>query len=497
MSDLAGVREKLQAVVGAAHSAEAMLRDFAEDVVQPAADHLPRATGDEAPAPAEATGITLTDEQRRICERVINVFETGTVAGRYGAISIYADGPNDIRQITYGRSQTTEYGNLRELVEMYVGANGAFSEALRPFVSQIGRVPLVDNDAFKTLLRRAGNEDPVMRATQDVFFERRYFRPALRWAGNNGFTLPLSVLVIYDSFIHSGSIREDLRNRFPERPPAQGGDEKTWIAQYVDVRHDWLTHHHRPAVRASNYRTRDLQREIAAGSWDLARRPFMANGVPVYDTVDGSRLSTGAATAADATSALSVGEAAPLPVDDETVLRALGQPRGLTGPVERLIRLRNERYPDSRPRYWGVVNFGLHSSKPRLFVFDVSAQSVAAYLCAHGRGSEGPTDDGFASVFSNTPGSEATSLGIYRCAETYESDDNGRSMRLDGLEPTNSNARARLIVMHGAWYVSQDVVNSTGRIGRSQGCPALDHQHARTVIEQLRSGSLLMHWDGR
>ena len=45
--------------------------------------------------------------------------------GKYGAISIFEDGPNDIRQITYGRSQTTEYGNLRELVQMYVEAGGA------------------------------------------------------------------------------------------------------------------------------------------------------------------------------------------------------------------------------------------------------------------------------------------------------------------------------------------------------------------------------------
>ena len=60
----------------------------------------------------------LTAGQRLICDRVINVFETGTVKGKYGAISIYDDGPHDIRQVTYGRSQTTEYGNLGTLIEM-------------------------------------------------------------------------------------------------------------------------------------------------------------------------------------------------------------------------------------------------------------------------------------------------------------------------------------------------------------------------------------------
>jgi hypothetical protein len=61
-----------------------------------------------------------------------------------GAISIFEDGPNDIRQITYGRSQTTEYGNLRELVQMYVEAGGRFSEDFRPFVERFGRT---DHDA--------------------------------------------------------------------------------------------------------------------------------------------------------------------------------------------------------------------------------------------------------------------------------------------------------------------------------------------------------------
>lgn len=226
---------------------------------------------------------SLTPGQRLVCERVINVFETGSAEGDYSAISIFEDGPNDIRQITYGRAQTTEYGNLRELVSMYVDAGGRFSDDLREFVPRIGRTALVNDARFKNLLRRAGSEDPVMRRTQDVFFERRYFQPAKRWADQNGFARALSVLVIYDSFIHSGSILPLLRARFPERPPAQGGDEQTWIRQYIDARHNWLLHHHRPAVRASAYRTRDLGREIARGNWNLSLLPIDAHGVPVDD----------------------------------------------------------------------------------------------------------------------------------------------------------------------------------------------------------------------
>ncbi|WP_208827111.1 chitosanase [Bradyrhizobium neotropicale] len=236
------------------------------------------ATAAEAQA---ASTIQLTADQRLICERVINAFETGSMQGDYSNITIFPDGPNEIRQITYGRAQTTEYSHLRELVQMYVDAGGTFSNDLRPFLDRIGLVALVDDSNFKDLLRRAGRQDEVMRNTQDVFFDRAYFQPALSWAQLHGFSRALSVLVIYDSFIHSGGILGLLRSRFPEAVPARGGNEQTWISQYVSVRNDWLRNHPRPAVRASAYRTRDLLREIGRNNWDLSMLPISANGVQV------------------------------------------------------------------------------------------------------------------------------------------------------------------------------------------------------------------------
>ena len=64
--------------------------------------------------------MTLTSQQKHICEQVINAFESSSAAGKYGLISIMDDGPHKVKQISYGRSQTTEYGNLEELLEMYV-----------------------------------------------------------------------------------------------------------------------------------------------------------------------------------------------------------------------------------------------------------------------------------------------------------------------------------------------------------------------------------------
>lgn len=228
-----------------------------------------------------AVSIGLSSAQRLICERIINVFETGSINGDPSNISIFHDGPHGIRQITYGRAQTTEYGNLAELVKMYIDAGGTFGAELRPFLPLISHTALVDNADFKRLLRRAGLEDPIMAKTQDAFFDKRYFQRAQKWAVDNGFNKALSMLVIYDSFIHSGSILPFLRSRFPERPPSRGGNEQEWIRQYVNVRHDWLATHSNTILRNTIYRTRDFKREIGRNNWDLTILPISANGTLV------------------------------------------------------------------------------------------------------------------------------------------------------------------------------------------------------------------------
>jgi chitosanase len=220
----------------------------------------------------------LNASQKRLIERVVNVFETGTVEGKYGAIAIYKDGPGNIVQITYGRSQTTEYGNLRELVQKYSGAGGAYSGKLKPYAGKIGSTPLTGNQEFKDLLKKSGTEDPAMQKVQDVFFDERYYKPAMKWAADNGFILPLSALVIYDSFIHSGSILGLIRRMFAETTPGSGGNEIEWTTAYVNARHKWLSEHSREILRKTIYRTQCFKDEIARGNWMLGLSPITANG---------------------------------------------------------------------------------------------------------------------------------------------------------------------------------------------------------------------------
>ena len=133
----------------------------------------------------------------------------------------------------------------------------------------------------------------------------------------------------------------------------------------------------------------------------------------------------------------------------------------------------------------GVIDFSQKNTKERFYLIDMETGKVDHYLVAHGKNSD-KNFDGYATKFSNTPESLMSSQGFYLTAETY-SGKHGYSLKLDGLSPTNSNARDRDIVIHGADYVE------TGRdpIGRSFGCPALDPRYSREVINRIKNGVLI------
>ncbi len=67
----------------------------------------------------------------------------------------------------------------------------------------------------------------------------------------------------------------------------------------------------------------------------------------------------------------------------------------------------------------------------------------------------------------------------------------GRSMRLRGLDHSNSNAEARAIVVHSAWYAEPNVLQGNGRLGRSEGCFALSHTSLQEVLARLGPGRFL------
>jgi hypothetical protein len=112
---------------------------------------------------------------------------------------------------------------------------------------------------------------------------------------------------------------------------------------------------------------------------------------------------------------------------------------------------------------------------------------LARELVAHGRGSGGD----LAHRFSNRAGSLQSSLGAFLTGRVYRGK-HGTSLRLRGLDPVlNGRAEARAIVVHAADYVSEQTIAALGRLGRSQGCPALGREAARRVIGLIRDGTLL------
>lgn len=138
-----------------------------------------------------------------------------------------------------------------------------------------------------------------------------------------------------------------------------------------------------------------------------------------------------------------------------------------------------------------LIDYSLPSTQPRLWVFDLrSGRMLFKELVAHGRNS----GDNMATRFSDVMESRASSLGLFRTADTYVGQ-NGYSLRLDGLEPGfNSHARERAIVMHGAPYVDPAVAKANGRLGRSWGCPALREAVARRVIDTVRDGGVIFSY---
>lgn len=145
----------------------------------------------------------------------------------------------------------------------------------------------------------------------------------------------------------------------------------------------------------------------------------------------------------------------------------------------------------SRAQRLAVIDFSRPSSVPRLWIFDLERRKLLhEELVAHGQNS----GEDQATSFSNIVGSNQSSLGLFRTSESYIGR-HGYSLRMDGLEPgVNDNARDRAIVIHAADYVDPSWIDRQGRIGRSQGCPAVRPQVAQKVVDSLKDGQFMFSY---
>ncbi len=135
-----------------------------------------------------------------------------------------------------------------------------------------------------------------------------------------------------------------------------------------------------------------------------------------------------------------------------------------------------------------IIDFSKPSTEERLFILDLEKQELLYHtFVAHGKN----TGVNMATKFSNNKGSNQSSLGLFRTGESYQGK-HGYSLRLDGLEKGfNDNARSRAVVMHSAYYVSENFIERHGRLGRSWGCPAVPVEFSKEIIDLIKGGSCL------
>jgi hypothetical protein len=135
-----------------------------------------------------------------------------------------------------------------------------------------------------------------------------------------------------------------------------------------------------------------------------------------------------------------------------------------------------------------IIDFSKSANDKRLWIIDLKNKKLLYHsLVAHGRN----TGEVYAEKFSNTPHSNQSSLGFYVTTNTYIGK-HGLSLRLSGIEHgINDKAESRAIVMHGADYVSDSFIKKVGRLGRSQGCPAIPYAIHEAVIRDIAGGTCL------
>jgi chitosanase len=179
----------------------------------------------------------MNELQQTTARAIVNVFETGRILGNYAGLAVLK---GDSGHLSYGRSQAAlGSGVLYELLDAYCQRPAAtYAAQLRPYLPRFKNkdFTLDSDDELKALLRRAATDDPMMRLTQDQFFDSRYLAPACRDADTLGIGDPLGVTVIYDSHIQGGWSL--LKQRIG---PVTTRGSRDWVQRYIALRKSWLS----------------------------------------------------------------------------------------------------------------------------------------------------------------------------------------------------------------------------------------------------------------
>lgn len=120
-------------------------------------------------------------------------------------------------------------------------------------------------------------------------------------------------------------------------------------------------------------------------------------------------------------------------------------------------------------QYFFLVDMSIESGRQRFFVYDMKKNSVLmAGLVTHGCCNKNWLTG---RQYGNDVGCGCTSLGKYKVGKPYQGKF-GLAYKLYGLNPTNSNAYSRFVVLHSMQCVPGHEV-APYPICQSDGCPTV------------------------
>ena len=180
---------------------------------------------------------------------------------------------------------------------------------------------------------------------------------------------------------------------------------------------------------------------------------------------------------------------APLPAQAQPQVLAPSAPAGIDPQLFARAKAALDQHRIAARDSIGIVDFSKPSSEPRFYVVDLASGAVESHLVCHGRGSD-PAHSGYLERFSNDFGSFASSNGAYTTGDYYQGK-YGLSLRVEGLDWSNSNADARAIVIHNAWYAEPEMIQAHGMLGRSEGCFAMPKTSQYAVMRKLAGGRMI------
>jgi len=152
---------------------------------------------------------------------------------------------------------------------------------------------------------------------------------------------------------------------------------------------------------------------------------------------------------------------------------------------EKLPKGKISSIQDTKSKGTILIDYSKPSFRKRLWLLAEKKVILNTYV-SHGKNS-GLI---YARDFSNTENSLKSCTGRFITSEIYYGD-HGLSMRVIGLDSTNSNAFKRDIVFHSAEYATKRFLLSNGYLGRSHGCFVTSPKDNKKIIDFARNNGPL------